>query len=97
MRVIVEAETEKEKVIRLDAFTVVVSAHGGLLEMSLRVSKGQKLLLFNLSAGLREPCRVVRVAKCQDELFAVAFEFDSPTPQFWLIAFPPEGWVLVPP
>ena len=95
IRVVVETEIEKGKLVRLDAFTLVVNAHGGLLEMSLKVAQGQKMLLANPVAGEKQPCRVVGVRSSQDGLFAVAFEFDSPTPQFWPIAFPPAGWDLI--
>lgn len=95
LRVIVEAEIERDRYVRLEAFTLVVNAHGGLLEMGLRVNKGQELVLINPSVGLREPSRVVEVRKSQDGQVAVAFEFVRPAPQFWPIAFPPADWVLV--
>jgi hypothetical protein len=88
MRVIVETEIEQGKLLRLEAFTISVSAQGGLLEMGLRVQEGQKLLLTNPAVGARQDCRVVRVRSSRNGSFAVAFEFDCPTPQFWSIAFP---------
>jgi hypothetical protein len=94
--VIVETEVERGKLVRLDAFTLVVNAHGGLLEMSLKAAQGQKLLLANPAGGVKQPCSVVGARSSQDGLFAVAFEFDSPAPQFWPIAFPPAGWGLIP-
>jgi hypothetical protein len=93
--VVVETEVEEGKLVRLNAFTLVVNAHGGLLEMSLKVTQGQKMQLANPTMGVKQPCRVVGVRSSQDGLFAVAFEFDSPTPQFWPIAFPPTGWGLI--
>lgn len=95
IRVLVETEIEQGKRVRLDAFTLVVNAHGGLLEMGLKVSKGQKLLLTNPAAGVKQVCKVVGTKSSQDGFFAVAFEFESPTPQFWPIAFPPADWGLV--
>jgi hypothetical protein len=95
IRVVVETEVEKGKLVRLDAFTLLVNAHGGLLEMSLKVLMGQELLLTNPAVGVKQPCRVVGVRSSQDGLFAVAFEFDSPTPQFWPVALPPSGWGLI--
>jgi hypothetical protein len=92
--VLVETELEEGKVVCLDAFTLVVNAHGGLLEMSLKVPKGQKLLLSNPALRVRHPCRVIAIRSSQDGVFAVAFEFDNPTPQFWPIAFPPTDWGL---
>jgi hypothetical protein len=88
IRVIVETEIEQGKPVRLEAFTISVSAHGGLLEMGLRVQEGQKMLLTNPAVGVRQGCRVLRVRSSRNGSFAVAFEFDCPTPQFWSIAFP---------
>ncbi len=88
IRVIVETEIEQGKVISLEAFTISVNAHGGLLEMGLRVREGQKLLLTNPAVGVRQSCRVVQVRSSRNGSFAVAFEFDCPPPQFWSIAFP---------
>lgn len=88
IRVIVETEIEQGKPVRLEAFTISVTAHGGLLEMALRVPEGQKMLLTNPAVGVRQGCRVIRVRSSRNGSFAVAFEFDCPTPQFWSIALP---------
>jgi hypothetical protein len=95
IRVLVETTTEEGKLVRLDAFTLVVSAHGGLLELGLKVSKGQKMVLMNPALRAQELCSVVGIRRSDDGHFAVAFEFDSPAPQFWPISFPPADWSLV--
>jgi hypothetical protein len=94
LRVVVDTELDDGKRVRLDAFTLVVNAHGGLLEMGLQVPKGHTLFLTNPAAGVQRACRVVGARSSQDGLFAVAFEFESPTPQFWPIALPPPDWGL---
>jgi hypothetical protein len=95
IRVIVVTQLEYGKSVRFDAFTLVVNAHGGLLEMSLKLSKGQKMLLANPVTGVEESCRVVDVKSTGDGTFAVTFEFDKPSPRFWPISFPPRDWDLV--
>jgi hypothetical protein len=55
--------------------------------MGLRVQEGQKMLLTNPAVGGATRLQV-RVRSSRNGSFAVAFEFDCPTPQFWLIAFP---------
>jgi hypothetical protein len=95
LRVIVTAEIEPARPVRFDAFTLVVNAHGGLLEMAMKARKGQKLLLANPSAGLAESATVVSVKGARDGGFAVAFEFDKASPHFWPIGFPPKDWNLV--
>jgi hypothetical protein len=92
IRLIVDAEIEPGKLVHLDAFSLVANAHGGLLEMSLKVSKGHKLLLSIPSAGLQESATVVAVRGAEDGGYAVAFEFNNPAPQFWPVSFPPEDW-----
>jgi hypothetical protein len=94
IRVIVETTTDEGRWVRLDAFTLVVNAHGGLLELALKLAKGQKMVLMNPVLGVQEPCRVVDTRRSQDAHFTVAFEFDSPAPQFWPISFPPANWSL---
>lgn len=95
IRVLVETATEEGDVVRLEAFTLVVNAHGGLLEMSLKVPKGHRMWLSNPTLGVREGCRVIASRSSQGGDFAIAFEFENPAPQFWPIAFPPIDWSLV--
>jgi hypothetical protein len=95
VRVIVETEFEPGMRARVDAFTLVVNAHGGLLEINLRLTKGQKLLLSNLAFGVEERATVVAVGSAHENSFTAAFEFDNPAPQFWPISFPPKDWGLV--
>jgi hypothetical protein len=92
MRLVVDVEIEPGKTVRLEAFSVVASAHGGLLEMGLKVSEGQKLLLSTATAGLPESVTVVGVRAAEEGCYTVAFEFDRPAPQFWPVPFRPEDW-----
>jgi hypothetical protein len=95
VRLVVVTEFEPGKLARVDAFTLVVNAHGGLLEINLRLKKGQKLQLSNPAIGVEERATVVVVRTAHENSYAVAFEFDNPAPQFWPISFPPKDWGLV--
>lgn len=95
VRLVVETELDPGKLARVVAFTLVVNAHGGLLEINLRLRKGQKLLLSNPAFGVEERGTVVAVRSVHEASFAVAFEFDNPAPQFWPISFAPKDWGLV--
>jgi hypothetical protein len=95
VRVGVETTTQDGRHVRLEGFTLVVNAHGGLLEIPLKVPKGHQLLLTNASSEVQELCHVVGIRGSGDGHFAVAFEFDNPAPKFWPIAFPPVDWNLV--
>jgi|GEM_PF-6620018 len=80
---------------QVHAFTTVISTHGGLLEAPLRVAPNQKITLVNPKSGMSVTCRVVRVdADITDaQVFAIAFEFDQRSSQFWPIDLPPEDWI----
>lgn len=95
VRLVVVAETELGNLATLDGFTLVVNAHGGLFEIHTRLVEGQKLLLRNPVIGREEGATVVAVRSVRDGSFAVAFEFDNPSPHFWPISFPPKDWGLV--
>ena len=88
----IEVEIDRGKPVRLKAFTLVVNAHGGLLEIALPLRPGQKVTLILPASGVRKSSRIVGFRRSPDAGFLVAFEFDSPTPQFWPIDFPPADW-----
>ena len=89
----VEAELERGKPVRLDGFTLVVNAHGGLLELGIPLRSGLKITLFQTGSGVWKRARTVGLRRSQDsDGFLVSFEFDSPTPKFWPIEFPPPDW-----
>jgi hypothetical protein len=92
MAVHVLAETEERRQIRVEGKTLVVNAHGGLMEMKDHLHVGQSFLLSNPATGSEMSCRVVRVDESGMEHFQIAFEFDRPAPKFWPVTFPPADW-----
>ena len=50
---------------QVQAFTLVVNAHGGLLEAPLKVTVNQNIKLTNPRSGQSADCRVVRVDAMQ--------------------------------
>jgi hypothetical protein len=92
MKVTVIADDTERNSRQEEAMTQVVNAHGGMLKMKMDVQLGQPMLLINPKNNEEQKCRVVRVDDSSSEYFAVAFEFDSPNPQFWPIVFPPSDW-----
>jgi hypothetical protein len=91
-------KTAQGETIQADAVTVAVNAHGGLLKVRVRAELllGQPLTLINPKSGAEEECRTVRAECLSKGEFAVAFEFDRPSPEFWPVSFPPTDWVLAP-
>ena len=95
IHLLLETRLDDGKLVTMDAFTLVVNAHGGLLEISVKLPKGQQIALINTASGAKVPCRILAVRKSQDGVFAIAFEFETPSPDFWPITFPPPDWQLV--
>ena len=95
IHLLLETRLDDGKLVTMDAFTLVVNAHGGLLEVTTKLAKGQHISLINTASGAKVPCRILAARKSQDGAFAIAFEFESPSPDFWPIPFLPPDWHLV--
>jgi hypothetical protein len=89
--VTVLTETPEREQVQEDTHTWVVNAHGGLLKLKMEVLAGQPFVLVN-RAGLQEQCHVVRIEQPSSDYYAVAFQFDEPSPRFWPVTFPPADW-----
>jgi hypothetical protein len=76
-----------------DTFTLAVNAHGCLLAMDLKPDEGQRMRLLNAKSAVAQTGKVIRVQRSREGFFAVAFEFESPTPQLWSILTPPADWL----
>jgi hypothetical protein len=72
--------------------TQVVNAHGGLLGLEMEISAGQPFLLTNSKTGVSRECSVVRTEPSSASRMLVAFQFATPSPDFWPIVFPPTDW-----
>jgi len=90
--VLVRTEMPGGKPSQIQAFTLVVNAHGGLLESPLRMAADQQITLINPQTRMEAGCRIMRVEEPVEESFKIAFQFDQPSPRFWPITFPPEDW-----
>jgi hypothetical protein len=67
--------------------TVVVSAHGGLLQLSNEIDNGEMIVLENPLTQEELECRVVFVGELQDAGQRIGVEFLTPAPHFWGIDF----------
>jgi hypothetical protein len=92
MKVTVFAEDIQRQPRQEEALTLVVNAHGGLLQMKMDVHVGQPIRLVNPQNSVEQNCRVVRVDDTSSDFFSVAFEFQQPNPKFWPVVFPPSDW-----
>lgn len=80
------------KRITIDAHTLVVNAHGGLLDVGIEMLAGQRVILSNAKLGNVTTGRVLRAERLEEGRFSVAFEFEFPSPSFWPVSFPPPDW-----
>lgn len=70
--------------------TLVVNAHGALINLAAKVTTGQTLLI-NASSEARS-CHVVYVGPTVEGRTQLGIEFNEPAPNFWHITFPPDDW-----
>jgi hypothetical protein len=75
-----------------DATTVSVSHNGALLVLKQSLPITTKLVLEHAGTKERVACKVIRSAQSMPEGFHTPIEFESPSPNFWHIAFPPADW-----
>ena len=93
--VLVRANMPDGRCVQVQAFTLVVNVHGGLLESPLELTANQRITIINPQSGKDVGCRVVRIEEPSSALFQVAFEFEQRSAHFWPIAFPPDDWGVV--
>ena len=92
--VTVLAETPERTQVQEDTHTLVVNAHGGLIKLKMELLSGQPIILVNPQTGIEESGHVVRIDQPSPDYFAVAFEFERPSPKFWPVTFPPKDWEI---
>ena len=91
--------SSKEGIVTEEATcTQVVNAHGGLLGLEMEISTGQQFSLTNVKTGVSRECSVVRTQPSPASRgLLVAFQFATPSPDFWPIVFPPKDWQALEP
>jgi len=67
--------------------TVVVNAHGGLLNFNNEVDNGEMIVLENPVTQEELECRVVFVGEAGSRGQRIGVEFLTPAPHFWGIEF----------
>ncbi len=90
--IVVEGKTANKSEFTEKAQTVVVNAHGALVEMGVSMDPGQRVLLHNARTHEKIASVVKLVTPGESGKFNVALEFVDPNPGFWHISFPPEDW-----
>lgn len=80
------------KRISIEVHTLIVNAHGGLLDVGLEMTRGQQVILNNSKMEKVASGKVLRVERLEEGRFSIAFEFEFPSPSFWPVNFPPADW-----
>jgi len=92
MPVLIHIHMPDGRLLRQDGFTLVVNSRGCVLAMETRPEIGQHMVLVNPTSGVEQSGAVIRAQRSRDGGYAVAFQFDNPTPQFWSpVLLPEEG------
>ena len=73
----------------INGFTHTVSATGAMVILPEGLSTGTKLSIENPKTQKKVEAHVVRPPQMNPEGSLVPIEFNSPSPQFWNIFFPP--------
>ncbi len=92
--VVVIATGSDGKAFGEETHTLIVSAHGALIELKGVLADNQRVLLGHKTSGEKQSCRVVWFRKEETGAHHAALEFVSPAPRFWHVDFPPEDWTL---
>jgi hypothetical protein len=72
--------------------TVAVNAHGCLVMLQAKVSRGDHVWLINPKTVEELPAKIAFLGKPEEGKTPVGIEFLEASPLFWRISFPPEDW-----
>jgi hypothetical protein len=72
--------------------TLIVNAHGALLQLQEPVQEGQTVSVRNVTTGEEMPCKVVDLSPGAKGVSEIGVEFAQPSPRFWRVSFPPADW-----
>jgi hypothetical protein len=94
VRVVVEGKTANKSTFSEETHTIVLNAHGALVEMRTSLDQGQIVTLQNMRTTEKSECEVKLVTRTGGGKFNTALEFTKPNAGFWHVSFPPEDWSL---
>jgi hypothetical protein len=92
VRVVIEGKLAGKSSFSEETHTIVVNAHGALVELGMSLDQDQAVTLLNVRTGEKVECTVKLVTPAEAKKFNTALEFIVPNPRFWRISFPPDDW-----
>ena len=75
-----------------ETVTLSVNNHGAMIILKQGLLPDTRFVLEHSGTRERVACKVVRPSREMPDGFQIPIEFDSPAPNFWRIAFPPNDW-----
>ena len=72
--------------------TLVVNAHGALIQLRAAVLYGQEIRIKNVATNEEITCSVADINPGSTGIPEVGIAFAKPNAGFWHVAFPPEDW-----
>ena len=94
VKVVIEWKAANKSALKEETHTIVVNAHGALVEMGAQIDQGQVVSLRNVRTNDAADCVVKLVTPASGGKFSTALEFTQPSPTFWRVSFPPEDWSI---
>jgi hypothetical protein len=94
VRVLVEGTAPDSSPFSEETHTIVINAHGALVEMGMALEPGQMVTLRNVRTTENAQCKIKLVTPAGSGKFSTALEFSIPNPDFWRISFPPDDWAV---
>ena len=76
----------------LETVTLSVNNHGAMIILKQGLPPETRFVLEHSGTRERVACKVIRPSREMPDGFQIPIEFDSPAPNFWRIAFPPNDW-----
>jgi hypothetical protein len=94
VKVAIEGKAANKSALQEETHTIVVNAHGALVEMAAQLDQGQLVTMRNARTNDAAECVVKLVTPSTGGKFSTALEFTKPNPSFWHVSFPPEDWSI---
>ena len=69
--------------------TIVINAHGALVALESKVTKGQAVTLKSATFPEDQECRVIWIGPTAGGKTQAGLEFTRSVPKFWGVSFPP--------
>lgn len=92
VRIVVSGTSAVGGAFAEETVTIVVSAHGAMIQLRQLVQKGQMLGIRNAATTEGLTCKVIDVSVGSGGQPEIGVEFNEPNPHFWHVSFPPSDW-----